>query len=101
MQSNPAFRKHESSALKACFIYIEAPVSDSSSRMSKVDKERELNIFREKESNHAFLLFCFPAFRKQESSALKVCFIYIEAPVSDSSSRTSKVDKERELNILR
>ena len=37
-----------------CAIYIEAPVSDLSSRMSKVDKERELNIFREKESNHAF-----------------------------------------------
>ena len=58
-------------------------------------------MFREKESNYAFLLFCFPAFQKHESSALKACFIYIEAPVSDSSSRTSKVDKEGELNIFR
>ena len=55
-ESNPTFRKQESSALKVCFIYIEAPVSDSSSQTSKVDKERELNILREKESNPAFLL---------------------------------------------
>ena len=58
------------------YIYQEASFSGLSSLTSKVDKEGELRIFKEKKESRK--AESSPAFRKQESSALKVCFIYIK-----------------------
>ena len=71
------------------YIYLEALFSGSSSPTSKIDKEGELRIFRDKkESRKAESSLTFrkqesrkaesnPASQKQESSTPKVCFIHI------------------------
>ena len=93
------------------YIYQEASFSGSSSPTSKVDKEGELRIFKEKkesrkaESNLTFgkqvsrMQSSFPTAGK--SCPKRVRYIYQEASFSGSSSPTSMVDKEGELRIFK
>ena len=89
------------------YIYQEASFSGSSSPTSKVDKEGELRIFKEKkesrkaESNVTFgkqesrKQSCFP---KAGKWCLKsVLDVYLEALFCGSSSPTSEIYKEGEL----